>query len=161
MVVEREWIAPKSVVKTCETLCGRGVAVVIARPIAGQWDRLSIQPRGTDSRTRLSVALHVENFDMVVTQSGDSAVLSVTGELDLATAPRLREELLALVSCDVCTVTVEMSGLDFIDSTGLAVLISGLKRLRQCGGDLTLQSPNSKTMKVLEITGLTRVFVIS
>src|SRR3954447_25678505 len=98
---------------------------------------------------------------MAVTESGEAAVVSIAGELDLATAPRLRDELIALVGRDVRTVTVEMSGLEFVDSTGLAVLISGLKRLRECGGDLTLQSPSSKTMKVLEITGLTRVFVIS
>jgi anti-sigma B factor antagonist len=107
------------------------------------------------------VAIHVHDFEMAITESGEAALVTVSGELDLATAPRLREELIAMVSRDIRTVTVDMSGLEFIDSTGLAVLISGLKRLRQCGGDLTLQSPSSKTMKVLEITGLTRVFVIS
>ncbi len=54
-----------------------------------------------------------------------------------------------------------MSDLMFIDSTGLSVLITGLKRLRQGGGDLALRSPTPSTPKVLEITGLTEVFAIS
>ena len=83
------------------------------------------------------------------------------GELDMATADRLREELLRLASNGATEVTVDLSDLAFIDSTGLSVLITGLKRIRQQGGDMSLRSPTPGTRKVLEITGLTEVFAIS
>lgn len=102
-----------------------------------------------------------DDFDIDVTQTDGAAVVHVTGELDLATAPRLREEFVRLMDGGVRTVTVDMAQLAFIDSTGLAVLVSALKRLREYGGDLALQSPNPGAMKVFEITGLTKVFAIS
>ena len=79
----------------------------------------------------------------------------------MATAPRLREEIVGLVSRGVCAITVDLAHLDFIDSTGLAVLVAGLKRLREHGGDMALRSPKPSTRKVFEITGLTQVFAIS
>jgi anti-sigma B factor antagonist len=51
--------------------------------------------------------------------------------------------------------------LDFIDSTGLTVLIAAVKRLRELGGDITLRSPSPRTLRVFEITGLTQVFAIT
>ena len=83
------------------------------------------------------------------------------GELDMSTAPQLREELLRLTSGGATMVTVDLSQLAFVDSTGLSVLITGLKRLRQQGGEMALRSPTPGTRRVLEITGLTEVFAIS
>ncbi len=82
------------------------------------------------------------------------------GELDMATAGDLREELVRLASGGATQVTVDMADLSFIDSTGLSVLVSALKRLRQQGGQMTLRSPGPGTRKVLEITGLTEIFSI-
>jgi anti-sigma B factor antagonist len=83
------------------------------------------------------------------------------GELDMSTAPKLREELVRLTSDGATAVTVDLSQLVFVDSTGLSVLITALKRLREKGGDLALRSPTPPTRRVLEITGLTEVFSIS
>ena len=55
---------------------------------------------------------------------------------------------------------MDLGELVFIDSSGLSVLVTGLKRLREAGGDLALRSPNPAAMKVFEITGLTSVFAI-
>jgi anti-sigma B factor antagonist len=82
------------------------------------------------------------------------------GELDMSTAPQLREELQRLAVGEAPKVTVDLSGLAFVDSTGLSVLITGLKRFRQQGGDMVLRSPTPSTLRVLEITGLTEVFAI-
>lgn len=84
-----------------------------------------------------------------------------TGELDMASAPQLRGELLGLVERGIRSVTVDLAQLDFIDSTGLSVLVSGLKRLRECGGDLTVRSPSPSARKVSEITGLNQIFAVS
>ena len=83
------------------------------------------------------------------------------GELDMSTAPQLQQELLRLTSEGATAVTVDLSELGFVDSTGLSVLVTGLKRLREMGGDLALRSPTPGTRRVLEITGLTGVFAIS
>jgi anti-sigma B factor antagonist len=146
---------------------GAGDLVVIRAAVGRQWTWLSTQPARRPARQCLEksecdwVGPTVDDFQMSVSENGGAAVVTVTGELDLGTAPRLREELIGLVSRGIRAVTVDMSRLDFIDSTGLAVLISGLKRLRELGGDLILQSLHPRTVKVFEITGLTRVFTIT
>lgn len=98
---------------------------------------------------------------VVVSGNDGSHEVRLRGELDLATAGQLRDELARLASDGAQVVTVDMSELAFIDSTGLSVLITGLKHLRQRGGDMTLRSPTPSTRRVLEITGLTEVFSIS
>jgi anti-sigma B factor antagonist len=77
------------------------------------------------------------------------------------TAPRLREGLVELAAKGARLVTVDLAGVNFIDSTALGVLVGGLKRLRQSDGDLMLRSPRPSAVKVLEMTGLTRVFTIT
>ena len=87
--------------------------------------------------------------------------LHLLGELDLSTAPQLRDELQRLANNGATQITLDLSELDFVDSTGLSVLITALKRLRQQGGEMALRSPTPGTRRVLEITGLTEVFAIS
>jgi anti-sigma B factor antagonist len=98
---------------------------------------------------------------VVVSSAGSDHEVGLAGELDMATAPLLSEELQRLAAEGAARVTVDLAELAFIDSTGLSVLISGLKRLRQQGGDMALRSPTPATRKVLEITGLTELFAIS
>lgn len=100
--------------------------------------------------------------ELQVLVSGDEPEyqFQLLGELDMSTAPQLREELLRVVADGAKMVTVDLSELAFIDSTGLSVLITGLKRLRQQGGEMALRSPTPGTRRVLEITGLTEVFSI-
>lgn len=57
-------------------------------------------------------------------------VLAVSGEIDVGTAPRLREKILELVGLGVSQLVLDMTGVDFLDSTGLGVLVGALKRLR-------------------------------
>jgi anti-sigma B factor antagonist len=88
-------------------------------------------------------------------------VLAVQGEVDVYTAPRLREKLVELVSQGRHEIIVNLDGVDFLDSTGLGVLVGGLKRLRSHDGDLGLVCTQQRILKVFEITGLTKVFTIS
>jgi anti-sigma B factor antagonist len=87
-------------------------------------------------------------------------VLSVKGEVDVYSAPRLREKLVELVSEGHRQIVADLEGVDFLDSTGLGVLVGGLKRLRSHDGDLTLVCTQPRILKVFEITGLTSVFKI-
>ncbi len=95
----------------------------------------------------------------VIEQNGYT-VLSVKGEVDVYTAPRLRERLVELVSEGARKIVVDLEQVEFLDSTGLGVLVGGLKRLRSNDGDLSLVCTQTRILKVFEITGLTKVFSI-
>ena len=69
---------------------------------------------------------------------GDCAVLQVTGEVDVYTAPMLRERIRELAAKGAVHLIADLSQVDFLDSTGLGALVGGLKRLREDGGSLAL-----------------------
>ncbi len=87
---------------------------------------------------------------------GGVAVVEAKGEIDMYTAQRLREVLRGALE-KVNKVVVDLSEVRFIDSTGLGVLIGGLRRAREKGGDLVLASPSERVKRILEITNLTQV----
>src|SRR3954454_5220924 len=93
-------------------------------------------------------------------QEGDRTVISVSGEIDVYTAPSLRERLNELVASGHYDLIVDMEGVEFLDSTGLGVLVGGLKRVRSHDGTLRLVCAQEKILKVFRITGLTKVFPI-
>jgi anti-sigma B factor antagonist len=99
----------------------------------------------------------LQAFTLATQVEDQSAVVQVTGELDLQTAPRLRDELVALVNGGITELVLDFAELDFIDSSGLSVLIMALKRLRERGGELRLRSVPSRACRVLEASGLDRV----
>ena len=78
----------------------------------------------------------------------------------MATAPRLREQLIELVNRGRHRIVVDLSDVEFLDSTGLGVLVGALKRVRTHDGDLALVCTESRILKVFEITGLTKVFAM-
>lgn len=87
-------------------------------------------------------------------------VVDVEGEIDVYTAPRLRELLIDLVNKDSYQIVVNMEKVEFLDSTGLGVLVGGLKRVRAHDGSLDLVCTQERILKVFRITGLTKVFGI-
>ena len=100
------------------------------------------------------------DLGLEVEERNGHTVLAVTGEVDVYTAPRLRERLVELVTEGKRKIVVNLEGVDFLDSTGLGVLVGGLKRLRSNDGDMSLVSTQPRILKVFEITGLTKVFAI-
>jgi anti-sigma B factor antagonist len=91
---------------------------------------------------------------------GDYTIVEVRGEIDVYTAPRLREQLVDLVANGNYHLVVDMEGVDFLDSTGLGVLVGGLKRVRAHDGSLRLVCSQERILKIFRITGLTKVFPI-
>ena len=116
---------------------------------------------GSKSYAGTSTGVNPGELQVVISGAERAYEVHLLGELDMSTATLLRERLLDLATEGPTQVTVDLSELAFVDSTGLSVLITGLKRFRQQGGDMALRSPNPATRRVLEITGLTEVFAIS
>ena len=87
-------------------------------------------------------------------------VVDVEGEIDVYTAPRLRELLIELVNNGFYQLVVNMEKVEFLDSTGLGVLVGGLKRVRAHDGSLDLVCTQQRILKIVRITGLTEVFGI-
>lgn len=101
-------------------------------------------------------------MDLSVTsrEQGGRTIVEVRGEIDVYTAPVLRERLNDLVGEGHHHLIVDMEKVDFLDSTGLGVLVGGLKRVRAHSGSLHLVCTQEKILKVFRITGLTKVFPI-
>lgn len=89
------------------------------------------------------------------------AVLVISGEVDIATVPRFREQLYGLVADGRSRIIVDLSGVAFLDSAGIAVLIGARRRLRATAdGELRLACPATPVRRLLEATGLTAIFDI-
>ena len=87
---------------------------------------------------------------------GDCAVLQVTGEVDVYTAPTLREQFQELAAKGAVHLIADLGRVDFIDSTGLGALVGGVKRLREAGGSLALVISTPRVLRIFQITGLTK-----
>ncbi|MEW9555984.1 STAS domain-containing protein [Nonomuraea sp. NPDC050783] len=88
------------------------------------------------------------------------ALVAVTGEIDLYTAPHLQSEFTRLLQEGPSRVVIDMSAVDFCDSTGMNVLLSALKRMKEQGGTLEVASPRPAVRKILQVTGLDSVFTV-
>lgn len=99
-------------------------------------------------------------LSLATREVAEHTVVEVRGEVDVYTAPRLRERLIEVVDGGARSVVVDLSRVDFLDSTGLGVLVGALKRLRLAGGELALVCDREKLLKVFRITGLDRVFTL-
>jgi anti-sigma B factor antagonist len=87
-------------------------------------------------------------------------VIAVSGEIDVYTAPKLREKLISLADGGSYQLIVDLDGVDFLDSTGLGVLVGGLKRVRAQDGWIDLVCTQGRILRIFKITGLNKVFSI-
>ncbi|MDX6481193.1 MAG: anti-sigma factor antagonist [Gaiellaceae bacterium] len=101
------------------------------------------------------------NFDIQTEQlSPEAYIISLSGEVDLYTAPEFKQQLLEVIGQGGKDVVVDFTNTTFIDSTTLGVLVGGVKRLRTNDGQLSLVCSDRNITKIFEITGLDRVFEI-
>jgi anti-sigma B factor antagonist len=102
-------------------------------------------------------------LDLVINiaESGATRVVKLEGSCDLATAPNLRQTLQGLVPPGVKEVVLDVTDLEFIDSTGLGVVLGAMRRLREGGGVLRIAGAHGIVKRVLEITDLDKVIPLA
>lgn len=100
------------------------------------------------------------DLELSTTTAGARTVVTVSGEIDMYTAPQLREYLTEILGNGVTDLAVDVNGVDFCDSTGLGVFIGTLRRLREVGGSLVIVCAREQMLKIFQLTGLHKVFDI-
>lgn len=92
---------------------------------------------------------------------GDARMLTISGELDIGTAPALRDALLGLLDTeDPPNIVLDASGVTFVDSSGLAVLLMGARRWASHDRRLLLRAPSATLLRIVDLTGVRRAFEI-
>lgn len=104
---------------------------------------------------RLKAVIHPS---FTYSERGEWSILRVAGELDMSTAPRLRQRVIAIVASGSTKLVLDLEGVDFLDSTALGVLVGVVKRLRTNDGELRMVCTRESLLKLFEITGLDKVF---
>ncbi len=104
----------------------------------------------------------VATIDLVLESRTESGwgVLDVKGEVDLYTSPQLKDKVTEMIEQGQSKLVIDLTDVGFMDSSGLGVLVTALKRARERDGQLALVAPEGSVHKVLTITGLDRVFPI-
>lgn len=99
------------------------------------------------------------SMDLNIRHSEDQVVVALRGELDVADAASAASALIALAARN-CKIIVDLAGLEFIDSSGLAALVLARRHARQAGGDLLLAAPQRQVLRLLTLTRLIEVFAV-
>ena len=95
-----------------------------------------------------------------VVENDGMVLLKLNGEVDVYTAPKLKSRLIDLVDQGKFKIIVDLEEVDFMDSSGLGVLVGGLKRVRSHDGAIALICTQENILKIFRITGLVKVFPI-
>ena len=93
-------------------------------------------------------------------QENSRTIIEVGGEIDVYTAPKLRECITGLVDEGHRDLIIDLEQVEFMDSTGLGVLVGGLKKVRAHDGSMRLICNQERLLKIFRITGLAKVFAI-
>ncbi|MDQ2679548.1 MAG: STAS domain-containing protein [Candidatus Eremiobacteraeota bacterium] len=91
---------------------------------------------------------------------GEGYVVELNGEIDVYTSPKVKDAISELIDQGHYNLVINLEKVRYIDSTGLGVLIGGLKRVREHGGSVNLVCTNPQIKKIFDITGLVKIFGI-
>jgi anti-sigma B factor antagonist len=119
--------------------------------------------RSTGHRAERDVRLKGDRVDIKVNvreAQGDTFVVDLNGEIDVYTSPKVKDAIGDLIDKGHYNLVINLEKVRYIDSTGLGVLIGGLKRVREHGGTVNLVCTNPQIKKIFDITGLVKIFGI-
>jgi anti-sigma B factor antagonist len=103
----------------------------------------------------------VPHFDLSEEESASGThVINVRGEIHVQTAPRFAQRLSDAIDRGNTSIVLDLSGVEFIDSTGLSVLLTGLRQVVQAHGRMALVCANPTVLRLFEITSLDETFDI-
>jgi len=91
---------------------------------------------------------------------GDAVVVSVAGSVDIYSSPELRGELKVALDAKARPLVIDLGGVSFVDSSGLATLIEGLQKVQAYGGKLLLCNLTPKVLGVFQLANLDHIFQI-
>ncbi len=97
-------------------------------------------------------------LEVTTRDAGEHTVIKLKGEVDIYTAPSLRETIVDALEKGRVKIAVDLDEVDFLDSTGLGVLVGGLKRVKNQNGELGIICSQEKILRIFKITGLTKIF---
>jgi anti-sigma B factor antagonist len=98
------------------------------------------------------------DIDISEGPGGTSTVIAPRGELDVLTAAELRTAIGDVIQAGRMHLVLDASGITFMDSTGIGVLVIALRRTRASGGSFAIAGAHGRTLRTLALTGLDRVF---
>ena len=99
-------------------------------------------------------------LEITVKHEGDVCIMSLVGEVDVYTSPGLKRDLVEAIDKGCVHAIVDLSKVEFMDSSGLGALVSGLRRIKERSGSIKLAGPREQILKVFRVTGLDKVFPI-
>jgi anti-sigma B factor antagonist len=97
-------------------------------------------------------------FTVSTRSEGPFTVVEVGGEVDVYTAPRLREAVVSAIDNGNTRLVIDVDKVEFLDSTGVGVMVGALKKVRYAGGTLDIVYTQPRLLKIFDITGLDKVF---
>lgn len=97
-------------------------------------------------------------FTVSTRSEGPFTVVEVSGEVDVYTAPRLREAVVSAIDDGNTRLVIDVDKVEFLDSTGVGVMVGALKKVRSSGGTLDIVCTQPRLLKIFDITGLDKVF---
>ncbi len=119
----------------------------IARPSPKGWIIISNHSHHEDLKLRVHVVEGLPVFEL-------------SGSLDIATSPTVRASLLEASARGDHRLIVDLTNVEFLDSTGLGALIGAQRRAREFGGELRLVVKEGQIVRLLRITGLLKIFAV-
>jgi len=99
-------------------------------------------------------------LDIQTKQHPNQCEITLRGEVDVYTAPKLKEKLIESIEDGCTNIVVDLDGVSFIDSSGLGVLVSALRRARERDGAVRIVCTRENILKIFRITGLDKVFPV-
>jgi anti-anti-sigma factor len=96
----------------------------------------------------------VTPFEIDLVRDRESATVTLSGELDIATVPRVEEAIEATLTAELQTLTIDLSGLGFVDSSGLRLFIVLDQRAAEQGWELRLLRPGAQVLSVFQVSGV-------
>jgi len=97
-------------------------------------------------------------LDIATEQNAGVCTIALSGEVDVYTSPQLKQELVNAIEGGCVNLVIDLEKVVFIDSSGLGVLVSGLRRVKERSGTMRLVCTRENILKIFRITGLDKVF---